>query len=112
MLSSNHQTAKSRTECWARFFAAPVCLSVCLFCVTVFLADRPPGVVFRCPLALSISDGLSTTSTSYVSKPVFVCVGRPAQVFHTYDYRYQDGYSRQRVAAMYLPLIHHMAAKV
>lgn len=34
------------------------------------------------------------------------------QVFHTYDYRYQDGYSRQRVAAMYLPLIHHMAAKV
>lgn len=43
-----------------------------------------------------------------------VCVGppRPVQVFHTYDYRYQDGYSRQRVAAMYLPLIHHMAAKV
>ncbi|CAN0195891.1 unnamed protein product, partial [Laminaria digitata] len=36
---------------------------------------------------------------------------RRDQVFHTYDYRYQDGYSRQRVAAMYLPLIHHMAAK-
>lgn len=34
------------------------------------------------------------------------------QVLHTYDYRYQDGYSRQRVAAMYLPLIHYMAAKV
>ncbi|CAM9497928.1 unnamed protein product, partial [Scytosiphon promiscuus] len=37
---------------------------------------------------------------------------RELQVFHTYDYRYQDAYSRQRVAAMYLPLIHHMAAKV
>ncbi|CAN0423915.1 unnamed protein product, partial [Ectocarpus sp. 12 AP-2014] len=37
---------------------------------------------------------------------------RELQVFHTYDYRYQDGYSRQRVAAMYLPLIHHIAAKV
>lgn len=37
---------------------------------------------------------------------------RAEKVFHTYDYRYQDGYSRQRVAAMYLPLIHHMAAKV
>ncbi|CAN0055320.1 unnamed protein product [Pylaiella littoralis] len=37
---------------------------------------------------------------------------RELQVFHTYDYRYQDGYSRQRVAAMYLPLIHHLAAKV
>lgn len=34
------------------------------------------------------------------------------QVLHTYDYRYQDGYSRQRVAAMYLPLIHYTAAKV
>ena len=34
------------------------------------------------------------------------------QVFHTYDYRFQDGYSRQRVAAMYLPLMHYMAAKV
>ncbi|CAM9251564.1 unnamed protein product [Ascophyllum nodosum] len=37
---------------------------------------------------------------------------RELQVFHTYDYRFQDGYSRQRVAAMYLPLMHYMAAKV